>query len=227
MKFRNIQFALMLFPITVSVANAVGLINGDFELPVIPSYPGIVDYTTGNPPPAAFGWQLASGAIDLTAGTYWQPASGQQSLDMCGDWGSDPGVIYQDLTFSHAGEWAIMFCMSANPDSPYPDFPTDRSIRVDFGTPGGSMNILGTWTLSANGRSRDNMDWVTFTTPIFAVQDSVIYRLQFASLTPAPYGPVLDNVQLVSVVPEPSAVALIGIGALAILFWLNNPFKET
>ena len=218
MKIRNALLALALSCAAIPVAHATGLVNGDFELPVIPSSlnPGIVDYTTGSPPPAAFGWQLASGAIDLTAGSYWQPASGQQSLDLCGDWGSAPGVIYQDFSFSHAGNWAITFSLSANPDSPYPDFPTDRTIEIDFGTPGGSLNSLGTWTVSAIGNTRDNMNWVTFTTPTITVQDSVVYRLEFSSLSPTPYGPVLDNVQLVTV-PEPSAVALVGLGAAALM----------
>ena len=218
MKIRNALLVLALCSTTIPGAYATGLVNGDFESPVIPpSLPvGIVDYTTSSPPPAAFGWQLASGALDLTAGTYWQPASGQQSLDLTGDWGSDPGVIYQDFTFSHGGNWAISFCMSANPDSPYPDFPTDRTIEVDFGAAGGSLGSLGTWTVSAIGRTRANMNWVTFTTPTIAVQDSVVYRLEFSSLSPAPYGPVLDNVQLVSV-PEPSLVALVGPGAIALM----------
>lgn len=60
------------------------------------------------------------------------------------------------------------------------------------------------------------MDWVTFTTPAITVQGSVVYRLEFSSLSPAPYGPVLDNVQLVAV-PEPSTVALAGIGAAALM----------
>ncbi|HTY88166.1 MAG TPA: PEP-CTERM sorting domain-containing protein [Candidatus Acidoferrum sp.] len=218
MKIRNYLLTLALYSTIVPIVQATGLVNGDFELPVVPpSLPvGIVDYTTSSPPPASFGWQLASGALDLTAGTYWQPASGQQSLDMTGDWGSDPGVIYQDFTFSHAGAWAISFCLSANPDSPYPDFPTDRTLQVSFGTPGGSLSSLGTWTVSAIGRTRANMNWVTFTTPTINVQDSVVYRLEFSSLSPAPYGPVLDNVQLVSV-PEPTVVALTVLGAVALL----------
>lgn len=217
MKIRNALLALALSCATIPVAHAtfqVGLVNGDFELPVIPASPGIVDYSIGSPPPAEFGWQLASGALDLTS--YWQAASGHQSLDLTGDWGSDPGVIYQDFAFSHAGNWAISFGLSANPDSPYPDFPTDRTIEIDFGTAGGSLSSLGTWTVSAIGNSWANMNWVTFTTPTINVQDAVVYRLEISSLSPSPYGPVLDNVQLVTV-PEPTAMVLAGLGAGALM----------
>jgi hypothetical protein len=218
MQIRSVLFALVLGCIATPLARATGLVNGDFESPVVPSSlpVGIVDYTTGSPPPASFGWQLASGAIDLTAGSYWQPASGQQSLDLCGDWGSAPGVIYQDFTFSQGGNWAITFSMSANPDSPYPDFPNDRIIQVSFGTPGSSLGSLGAWMVSALGKTRENMDWVTFTTPMITVQDWVFYRLEFSSLSPAPYGPVLDNVQLVAV-PEPSTAVLAGLGAVVVM----------
>ncbi len=213
MKTRSPLLACALSFASLSVAQATGLVNGSFESPVLgPSVTVGIDYTIASPPPAAFGWQLASGAIDLL-GTYWQAASGVQSVDMNGDFGSDPGVIYQDFSFSHAGTWAISFSLSANPDSPS---PANRSIRIDFGTSGGSLNSLGTWTVSVDGKTHANMGWATFTTPTITVQDAVVYRLEFSSLSPAPYGPALDNVQLVAV-PEPSTMALAGLGAAALM----------
>jgi hypothetical protein len=118
------------------------------------------------------------------------------------------GTIYQDFTFDSAGTWSIQFAMSANPDA-----SGDKTMQVSFGTPGGPLTSLGTYTLSSNGRTYSNMQWVTTTTPGVTAQSGVIYRLEFTSLTPGAYGPALDNIQLVPV-PEPSCLSILACGLL-------------
>jgi hypothetical protein len=178
--------------------------NGDFETPVPAGQAGY----TGTPALPGVAWQVASGDIDVVR-TLWQPASGAQSIDLNG---YTQGTIYQDFTFSAGGQWAVMFAMSANPDS-----PDIKALNVSFGPSGGPMTSLGNYVLSPGTRTYANMQWISLTTSSVNVQDSVLYRLQFSSLNPASnYGPALDNIQLVQV-PEPGALSLLGVGAMLVL----------
>jgi hypothetical protein len=166
--------------------------------------------------PAGFGWTIATGNLDVLPSAYWQPSSGNQSIDLNG---STTGSIYQDFTFSSAGIWAVQFDLSANPDlvARGDGLATGlRSVRVDFGTPG-LMTSLGTYSLDSAPRTIANMQWVTFTTPQVVVSGSVLYRLQSTSLNPGNGGNALDNVQL-QIVPEPSAVAILCSGLIGCLF---------
>ena len=194
---------------------AAGLSNGSFETPVTEFG---TFYSTA---PPEFDWTIASGNIEVLSTAYWQASSGSQSIDLNG---ASAGSIYQDFTFSSSGVWAIRFDMSANPDlgSRGDGAGTGlRTMRVDFGTPG-LMTTLGTYSLDSDSRAIDNMNYVTFMTPAVAVSDSVIYRLQFTSLSSGLGGPVLDNVLLV---PEPSTWALFCVGAIVCLLrWRNRIF---
>jgi hypothetical protein len=83
----------------VHSAQAVGLANGGFENPALGTAGDFYPY---NSPPAGFGWTIGfATGIDLI-GSYWQAASGQQSIDLSG---FGPAVIYQDFTFASAGTW--------------------------------------------------------------------------------------------------------------------------
>lgn len=199
MKTTRIILVAGIYSAAIAAATA-GLVNGDFESPVLGN--GITIVAGGEP--AGFGWTVAAGSVDLVH-TYWQPASGNQSLDLDG---VAAGTIYQDFTFDTAGTWSIQFAMSANPDS-----SGDKTMQVSFGSPSGPLTTLGTYTLSSNGRTESNMQWVTMTTPSVTAQTGVLYRLEFTSLTPGAYGPALDNIQLVPV-PEPSCLSVLACGVL-------------
>jgi hypothetical protein len=176
--------------LTVSSATGEGLINGSFEAPK-QSRP-IEEYSAA---PAGFGWTIATGEVDVLNSDYWQPSSGNQSVELNG---TTAASIYQDFTFSDAGTWTVKFDMSANPDlfargdSAGSGFKT---LRVEFGIPG-VMTNLGTYSLDSAPRTVGDMRWVTITTPEIVVSNSVPYRLQFTSLTQGIAGPVLDNVLL-------------------------------
>ena len=189
MKLNPILFSILIASATISTANAAlyTLANGDFETPVEPN--GLGGYN-GTPALAGFAWQIGSGDIDISR-TYWQPASGAQSIDLNG---TAAGSIYQDFTFSAAGSWTVMFAMSANPDS-----AATKTLNVSFGPVGGLMNSLGNYAITPGTRTHSDMQWVSITTPSFSAQDSVTYRLSFTSLIAGLQGPALDNVQLLQV----------------------------
>jgi hypothetical protein len=176
--------------LTVSSATGAGLINGSFEAPMQSRY--IEEYSAA---PVGFGWTITTGEVDVLTSDYWQPSSGNQSAELNG---TTAASIYQDFTFSDAGTWTVKFDMSANPDlfargdSSGSGFKT---LRVDFGIPG-LMTNLGTYSLDSAPRTVGDMRWVTITTPEVVVSNSVLYRLQFTSLTQGIAGPVLDNVVL-------------------------------
>jgi len=178
--------------LTVSSAAGAGLINGSFEAPMLSR--SIEEYSAA---PAGFGWTIATGEVNVLTSDYWQPSSGNQSIDLNG---TTAASIYQDFTFSNAGTWTMKFDMSTNPDL----FARGDGLgsgfktwRVDFGIPG-LMTNLGTYSLDPAPRTVGNMRWVTFTTPEVVVSNSVLYRLQITSLAQGNAGPALDNVVLSS-----------------------------
>lgn len=188
----------------------IGLSNGDFEFPLV----GVGTSFDSTTVPAGFGWTIASGDLDLLGASYWQPASGVQSLDLSGYF--LPGSIYQDFIFPSAGTWVIKFSLSANPDYAWHGDSLGsgiKNLRVDFGVPG-QMSTLGIFGVDADSRSIWDMKWVTITTPELLISDATAYRLQFTSLVPGAAGPALDHVEL-QIVPEPTAMTLLCIFAVS------------
>jgi hypothetical protein len=197
MKITRTLLSLVLPCITLSAASGAGLLNGDFETPIVP---GMAAYYTSAP--AGFLWTVVPGTGIDHVRTFWQASSGAQSVDLNG---FSPGSIYQDFNFSTAGNWDVKFDLSANPD---PGEAGIKTVRVDFGVAGGPLTTLGTFTSNSAGKTLSNMQWLTVTTPDFSVDTSTLYRLEFTSLTPGASGPAIDNVRAV-VVPEPSSLALL------------------
>lgn len=193
----KIKFAAFLILSGAFSVRAAGLVNGSFESPVLGAQAGYYTYAT---PPANFGWTIGfNTGVDVIHSSYWQPSSGQQSLDLSG---FAPGLIYQDFSFPSAGTWTIKFDMSVNPQA-----GSTRSVSVAFGLASGSLTSLGTFTLSPAGRTFANMNWVSETTAAVTVDSASNYRLQFSASGGDASGPALDNVVLVQV-PEPGTMTL-------------------
>lgn len=205
MNTKIITVALSLIAANFS-AQAVGLVNGDFEAPSLGGAPGAY-YPFYDPIPAGFGWTVAVNKAIDHVGSFWQPSSGQQSIDLSG---FDPGAMYQDFTFPSGGTWTVKFDMSVNPAA-----GGNRSVGVEFGLAGGSLSSLGMFTLNSAGRTLANMNWVGQTTASFTVNASSTYRLQFVALDGDASGAALDNITLVQV-PEPGSVSLVLAGVVIV-----------
>ena len=96
--------------------------NGDFEMPETAN--GLPVHSSINPT-AITSWRVSSGSVDLT--NQWQAASGQQSLDLNGNFdvpadganATSPanGTIYQDVAISTPGTYLLSFAMAGNPNN--------------------------------------------------------------------------------------------------------------
>ncbi|HPC60980.1 MAG TPA: DUF642 domain-containing protein [Verrucomicrobiota bacterium] len=205
---KNVIPVVVGFAATLALATSVRgqiLQNGSFETP-ISTHPGGFDTFDNNTAPPSLAWKVAAGNVDLVQEGYWSPADGHQSLDLNGFL---PGSIYQDVTFLGAGQYLVQFKFSGNPEGP----PTVKEMRVDFGVASGPLSTLGVFAFDSSGIATNNMRWHLQSTPPFDVDEGRIYRLQFTSLHPGSYGPLLDDVRIVAI-PEPAVLPL-GLAAVA------------
>jgi choice-of-anchor C domain-containing protein len=159
------------------------------------------------------GWTVTVNSVDWI-GSYWQAAAGSYSLDMSGN--SNGTIVSQALSTVSGQRYKLTFDMAGNPDGP----PTDKILLVTAGTVIDEPFTFVT-NLSDPPATHLEMGWV---------QESMIFQatasttpLSFQSVvfyedgSPSPYGPALDNVQVVAV-PEPTGlVALFGLGGMGLL----------
>jgi choice-of-anchor C domain-containing protein len=151
--------------------------DGDFETPPSGDQTTYVKDDTFGP------WTVAFGDVQQIGG-FWDPASGMQSMDLNGD---HYGGIFQDLATTPGATYRLTYFMAGNPD--------EQGLK--------QMNVL--WdgaavdqpTFDSTGHTRyGNMGWVMHTDTVEATKP--LTRLEFASVAPAtPYGPALDDVQVV------------------------------
>jgi choice-of-anchor C domain-containing protein len=156
------------------------VVNGDFEVPVVAPSNGILLHAgTG-----FLGWNVISGSVDLTGGGYWQAASGTQSVDLSG---TDAGMITQNVPTTPGASYILRFALAGNPDGA----PSVKQMSVLWGA-----TTLATLSFNTTGYSRSNMGWTYSTFVVPALSSTT--TLGFQSLTPGGYGPVVDNVSLVT-----------------------------
>jgi choice-of-anchor C domain-containing protein len=166
------------------------VVNGDFETPDTPcEYPY---FTTYYCPQAFNGWTVSCHSVDLVDACYFQPASGQQSVDLSGD---DAGGIYQDLPTDPTNTYLLRFALAGNVVCS----PTVKTMRVWWGRPadvdaGSPAAIVTTLSFNITGKTTTNMGWLYFQFKVVA--PAPVTRLKFQSLTAGFYGPVVDNVSV-------------------------------
>ena len=199
---RGIAPALLLA--IAAPAGAQIVANGGFEQPVAANS---ITGTTSIP-----GWTASSGDFEIITSAYWQPHSGNQSIDLNG---ITPATIFQDLATEVGATYQLSFWMAGNPDA-----AGDKSLNVLWG----GANV-GSFTFVQAGATRSNMLWQLMTTGTLTATSSTT-RLAFQSTTTATPsgGPALDDVSVTllagppinSTVPEPSTYVMFATGLVAL-----------
>ena len=153
------------------------------------------------------GWNVTGGSVDLITG-YWQaPPGGGNSVDLDGLFARG-GLASTTFTSTAGAEYQLTFELSGNPDGGNPL----KTVQVSIA--GIIQNF--TFDTSVVENTHSDMKWVKETLTFFAT--GALTTLTFQSLDDpgSAYGPVVGQVD-VEPIPEPSSVALIGIGLLALV----------
>lgn len=192
---RSITIIALVIASCVPVVAQNLVVNGDFELPYFGEpYRGIP------PGPYIYAWYVEPSSVDVV-GSYWQAASGLQSVDLSG---THPGAIRQQLSTSAGQRYTLSFACAGNPE-----FVSIKTMEVWWG--GVKLDTL---QFDTTGHSFANMGWVYHS---YTVTGSGSDTLRFASVSADNcFGPALDDIS-VTAVPEPSCllVTLGGMGVLA------------
>jgi choice-of-anchor C domain-containing protein len=160
----------------VAAGNAVK--DGSFEWPKAPD--GAT--RTYVAPQRLSDWHVASGSIDIVDGGYWQPAVGNQSLDLSG---VDAGDIFQNVQTVPGQTYRIQFAMAGNPLGP----PAMKQLALYWD---GEQVAVKNFDTAAHSPS--DMGWMVKSVKVTATKSTS--RLEFRSLTDGAYGPALDRVRV-------------------------------
>jgi choice-of-anchor C domain-containing protein len=188
------------------------IVNGSFETGPNPG--PVTPLPIGSP--SISPWEIAPDAVDYI-GTYWVASAGSRSLDL----DNTPGFGGVKQSFSTTAGWLylVTFDMAGNPYRGYPD-PLTRYMRVK------AAGQSADFSFDTTGHSFGAMGWATESWEFTATGSST--TIEFYSLDAyegnghggySGYcGPALDNVSVVfGRVPEPTTMALLGLGFVALL----------
>lgn len=183
-----------------ALAGPIVIQNNSFEVPSSTSNWNRVFAVDSTSIP---GWTVTDGTVDHIA-NYWQAADGVRSVDLDGN---TAGTMKQVLLIPQAGLLDVGFWMSGNPDDPTGGANAIKTLQVSLVS---GTDPMETFTFDTTGINHGSMGWLK-KDAFFNVPSAGNYTLQFASLTPGDYGPVLDNVT--ASIPDAGAtVILLGIG---------------
>lgn len=215
-----------------TVPSQAGLLNPSFEMGLASINPFVT--LTAPDGTSITNWTVYFGTVDYV-GNYWQAAQGNRSIDLNG---ISPGGIMQTFDVEVLHDYRLTFSLSGNPDGqgvtagargpktltvyacngPAPVGAGGVPTRCG-GLPG--TGIPFTYNTLTTGNTRAAMAYttasLTFTTRLTAE------TLFFLSTTTGPYGPVIDNLDLMDLgpigVPEPGSIALLltGLAGAAIV----------
>ncbi len=193
------------------------IVNGSFERPNV-GLTGIIEISRGTEP-AGFGWRVDAGTVEVFGQLYpglpGPSFDGVQHLDLNGisigtlsqAFATTPGTDYQ-LSFAYANNYV-------HTNQTNPALATVRLLDTATG-----LDLLNPLGISHGTSTSTNLDWIVGTLTFTATGDST--TLRFISNTQDPLGGILlDGVSVnavsVTVVPEPSSIMLVTLGALSLL----------
>jgi choice-of-anchor C domain-containing protein len=186
--------------------------NGNFEAPLIAGtggHAGFVKVWGPSDNTSIPGWTATQ--VDWMD-TRWPAAPlGGHAIDMNGNF---QGTLWQSFDTVAGATYTVSFLMAGNPDGA----PAIKQLTVT--APG----YANTFTFDVTGHTPTDMGWIAQSFAFTATADtSTLTFVGDPTLIDYPgigirgyYGPALANVA-VSMVPEPSTLALLGTGLLGIL----------
>jgi choice-of-anchor C domain-containing protein len=179
----------------VGAVSANLVTNGGFEAPIAAN-----PWTTIFAGNGLTGWSIDSGSIDLIH-NYWQPHSGDQSLDLSGN---SPARISQMIPTTPGATYDLTFWMAGNPDI--------QEVKT-LGVYWDGNELSPTITFDSTGQTKADMGWKLVTiSGLKATTGST--ELAFLDIQPQsdPCGVALDDISLVPAqvnpVPEFPGMAL-------------------
>jgi hypothetical protein len=184
--------------------------NGSFELPTVIGS----DQEFGAPSTAITGWQISAGSVDVVgSGTILGSAhSGLQMIDING---SSAGAIEQSFATVPGNRYRLELFYSNNPNpaSALPSYSASVSLV-------GTTQLLNALVTHA-GATEFDMNWLPFARSFTA--DSTMTRLVLSSGQGGYNGIYFDAV---SVIPEPSHVAMLASIGMASTFWFSRRLRR-
>ena len=206
---KNIILKLAIVTAVVSPATGAVLINGSFEAPEVGS--GLISIAPGSEP-SGFGWIVLTGDIEVQSQNYSSlpgPSfDGDQHIDLNG---SSVSGIAQIFTTVAGDTYSLSFAYASN----YVHHGLANPALATFSVTdtGSSANLLAPQVISHGSSTSTNLDWKVQTVNFVATGATT--RISFVSNSPETrYGGIL--LDGVSVVPEPSVTALIGLAGLTL-----------
>ncbi|MFH8759424.1 DUF642 domain-containing protein [Streptomyces atroolivaceus] len=154
--------------------------DGGFETPVVPAPAPFTTYLGGQ---TAGPWAVGGDSVDVTSDRLWDTAEGSQSLDLNG---TTSGSVSQEISTHPLTSYVVSFELAGNP-AWAPALKTGE-LRVD-GVP------VKTFSFDVTGRGFRNMGY-TRQTAVFSSLLKNSVTLTFASTSPGPGGPVIDDVRI-------------------------------
>jgi choice-of-anchor C domain-containing protein len=192
-------------------ANANLLVNGSFEQGPNPG--SFTNLPMGST--ALTGWTVSLGNIDYI-GSLWVAADGSRSLDLEGSAGTCnlvtpncPGGIAQSFATVAKQQYTVTFDLAGN----LLNIPVIKTIHVSAA--GQSQDF----SFNTTGHSTASMGWLLDSWTFTATASTTTLEFDTADTPPTGWGPALDNVSVVPVVtgvPEPSNLLLMGVGLMAL-----------